>query len=96
VALLKRLPFLKLLVLAEIALLAREHLYRLNHDERHRLYYLVRKARGSRTRLTEDERHELADLVAKADPRLFAGLAADRLSPVPLPRRIVHGPRKRR
>jgi hypothetical protein len=34
--------------------------------------------------------------VAKAEPRLFAGQVADKLSPVPLPRRLVRGPRSKR
>jgi hypothetical protein len=29
--------------------------------------------------------------VAKAEPRLFAGLVADKLSPVKLPKRVVRG-----
>jgi hypothetical protein len=92
---LRRLPMLKLLAIAEIALLARDHFGRLEPQERRRLIELVRKSRGRSTGLEEDERAELGALVAKAEPRLFAGLAADRLSPVPLPRRIVHGPPRR-
>src|SRR6266511_1373745 len=91
---LRRLPVLKLLAIAEIALLARDHITRLDRDERHRLVALVRKGRGRSRNLTDAEREELARLVAKADPRRFAGAAADRLSPVPLPRRIMYGPRR--
>ena len=36
-----------------------------------------------------------AKVVAKAEPRRFAGLAADKLSPIPLPRRIIDGPPRR-
>jgi hypothetical protein len=32
--------------------------------------------------------------VAKAEPRLFVGSVADKLSPVPLPRRLVQGPKR--
>ena len=92
---LKRLPVLKLLAVAEIALLVRDHIGRLEPQERRRLFELVRKGRGRRHALTEDERAELAALVAKAEPRRFVGLAADKLSPVPLPRRLVHGPERR-
>jgi len=92
----KRIPMLKLLAITDIALLARDHLVRLTPAERRRAYQLVRKGRGRTTTLTVVERAELARLVAKADPRLFAGLAADRLSPVPLPRRLIRGPRGRR
>ena len=42
-----------------------------------------------------NERDELTDLVAKMEPRLLAGHAVDKLSPVPIPRRLVYGPRKR-
>lgn len=91
---LKRIPVFKLLALGEIALLARDHVNRLDPDERRRAVELVRLGRGRTGNLTATERDELAALVAKAEPRLFAGLAADRLSPVPLPRRFTHG-RKR-
>jgi hypothetical protein len=88
---LKRLPVLKLIAIGEIALLAREHAMKLSVEERRRLVALVRKGRGLRSRLSLDERDELARLVAKAEPRLFAGAVADKLSPVPLPRRLLLG-----
>jgi hypothetical protein len=92
---LKRLPMLKLLVVGELALLARDHVALLTPSERRRLLELVRKGRGRTSRnLTEAERRELTILVAKAEPRRFAGLTADKLSPVPLPRRIKHGPKR--
>jgi hypothetical protein len=93
---LRRLPVLKLLALAEIGLLARDHVSLLEPQERRRLFVLVRKGHGRARNLTDQERTELAGLIAKVEPRRFAGLAADRLSPVPLPRRIVEGPRRRR
>jgi hypothetical protein len=92
---LKRLPVLKLLVIAEILLLARDHVGKLEPHERRRLFELVRKGRGRRNILSEDERAELGALLAKAEPRLFMGMAADKLSPMPLPRRVVHGPKRR-
>jgi hypothetical protein len=92
---LKRLPVLKLIAIGEIALLARTHATKLTTVERRRLVELVRKGRGRPSKLTPEERDELSDLVAKAEPRLFAGSVADKLSPVPLPRRLVRGPRKR-
>lgn len=92
---LKRLPVLKLLAVGEIALLAREHASKLTPEERRRLVTLIRTGRGRPKNLSDEDRHELAGLVQKAEPRLFAGLVADKLSPVPLPRRITHGPRKR-
>ena len=93
---LKRLPILKLLAIAEIAILARRHVERLTPMERRRLIDLVRTSRGRSRNLTAPEREELAALVAKLEPRMFAGLVADKLSPVPLPRRITHGPKRDR
>jgi hypothetical protein len=92
---LRRLPIGKLLAVGEIALIARDHMTKLDAHERRRLMALLRKGRGRRSNLSASERAELAALVAKSEPRLFAGLVADKLSPVPLPRRIVHGRRRR-
>jgi hypothetical protein len=81
---LRRLPLLKMLAIGEIALLAREHMVRLEPDERRRLMTLLGRGRGRPSNLTRRERAELARLIAKAEPKLFARLAADKLSPVPL------------
>ncbi len=86
---------LKLLAIGEIVLLAREHIERLEPHERRRLMELVRRGRGRTRNLNKGERVELAALIDKADARLFVGLAADKLSPVRLPRRVVRGPAKR-
>lgn len=94
--LVKRLPIFRLLAIAEIALLARDHISRLEPAERRRLVELVRTGRGRTRNLSDEERKELAALVAKIEPRRFAGLAADKISPVPLPRRLVEGPPPRR
>ena len=88
---LRRLPIMKLLAIGEIALLARNHVSLLEAPERRRLLELVRKGKGRTRTLSPEEREELATLVAKAEPRRFAGLVADKLSPVPLPRRLVSG-----
>ena len=93
---LKRLPIYKVIAIGEVALLARSHAVRLDRDERRRLAALIRKGRGRASRLTEPDRDELRELVAKTEPRLFVGLAADALSPLPLPRRLVRGPRRKR
>src|SRR5665213_723060 len=92
---LRRLPVLKLISIAEVAMLARERLLRLTPAERRRLLELVRIARGRPSHLGNADRDELAELVAKLEPRLLAGQAADRISPVPLPKRIVRGPKRR-
>jgi hypothetical protein len=91
---LRRLPVLKLLAIGEIALLAHAHVQKLEPAERRRLVELLRQGRGRRSNLSAAERDELARLVAKAEPRLFAGAAADRLSPVPLPRLVREGRRR--
>ncbi len=93
---LRRIPVMKLLSAAEVAILARDHVMRLDRSERRRLVELVRIGRGRRRNLSESESEELAELIALMEPRLLAGLAAERLSPVPLPRRVVHGPRSGR
>ena len=89
----KAIPLAKLLAAAQIVMLARRHWLRLEPYERRRLITLVRRGRVIGRGLSASERAELARLVAKADPRLFAGLVAQRFSPVPLPGRIVRGKR---
>lgn len=88
---LRRIPVVKLLSAAEIGLLARDHLGRLAPDERRRLVGLVATGRGRRSRLTAREREELERLLVKLAPRQLMGDAVDRLSPVPLPRRLLYG-----
>jgi len=92
---LRRLPVLKLLAVGEVVLLARNHLSKLEPHERRRFVELMRAGHGRARNLSDADRAELAALVAKAEPRLFAGLVADKLSPVPLPRRVVRGRRGR-
>jgi hypothetical protein len=93
---LRRVPVLKLFVAVELAFLARDHIMRLDRQERQRLVELVRIGRGRRHNLSDAEREELAALMARMEPRLLAGHAVDKLSPLPLPRRLVYGARKRR
>jgi hypothetical protein len=91
---LRRIPLMRLVSIAEIGMLARDHLARLEPEERRRLIHLVRVARGRPGSLRARERQELTDLIAKLEPRVLAGAAADRLSPIPLPQRLLRGPRK--
>jgi hypothetical protein len=81
----KRLPFFKILAIAQVALLARRHLRGLTRDDKRRLVELARRG----TNLTPAERTELRGLVAKMDPGAFALGAANHISPFPLPRRLV-------
>lgn len=87
---------LKLLAAAQVAILAREHLLRLTPVERRRLIALMRAARGRPSTLTQRERDELSLLVIKLEPRLLAGQAFNHLSPVPIPRWLVSGSRRKR
>ena len=91
---LRHIPVARLLSAAEVALLARDHLQQLSPAERRRLVHLVRVGRGRRNRLTPRERAELERLAAKLEARLFVGHAVQRLSPVPLPHRLLYGRRR--
>ena len=73
----KRIPYLKLIALAQIAMLARQHYQRPNADERQRLLALVRHPRD----MTPTDRDELKGLVTKMEPGAFAGSAARHASP---------------
>ena len=81
---LRRLPVARLLALAELALLARQHVAKLETHERRRIRELVIRGRGRPSNLTPRERTELAMLVAKTDPKLFARIALSKLSPIKL------------
>lgn len=94
VATAKLIPLARLLAAARILMLARRHWHRLEPVERRRVVSLVRQTHGRPRNLSSSERLELARLIAKADPRLFAGLVAQRFSPVPLPGRVVRGRRR--
>jgi hypothetical protein len=88
----RRLPFFKLLAVAEVALLVRRHLARLTPAERRRLAELARK--GFRT--DPLEREELRAIVGKLEPAAFAAAAADAVSPIPLGPRVLRRALKRR
>jgi len=90
----RRIPVVALLSAAEVAVIARDHYRQLSPAERRRLLQLIRLGRGRRNRLTGRERDELERLVAKLEPRRLLGDAADRLSPVPIPRRLLYGRRR--
>lgn len=92
----RHIPVVRLLALAEVALIAQDHVARLDPQERRRILQLVRIGRGRPSRLTNAQREELRELVAKAEPRLFVGEVAEKLSPVKLPQRIVRGRQKKR
>jgi hypothetical protein len=91
---LRRVPVLKVLAAANIALLTRDHVMRLKRHERRRLVELVRIGAAHRGKLSAAEREELAMLVSRMEPRLLAGHAVDEFSPFPLPRRLLYGRRR--
>jgi hypothetical protein len=84
-------PVMRLLAVADVAILAKEHLARLDSAQRSRLLALVRKAHGRPSALSDDERDELAGLLARLEPRRLFADAADKVSPVPLPGRLLRG-----
>jgi hypothetical protein len=83
--LLWRMPFFRVLAIAQVVLLARRHVRHLDADDRRRLRELARRGRG----LSPAERDELRRLLSKLEPREFAFAAANRFSPVRLPRRFA-------
>ena len=75
----RHVPAARLIVLGELLLLAREHLSKLEPQERRRVFELVRLGRGRPRTLSERDRRELSRLVEKAEPRQFARSAAKRM-----------------
>lgn len=88
---LRRIPVLKLIALAELIVIARAHIAKLDPAEWRRLLELVRTARGRPSNLSARQRRELRTLIEKVEPRVFAGEAIDKLSPVPIPDRLLYG-----
>jgi hypothetical protein len=86
-------PLARLLVIAELGLMASRHLRRLDAGQRARLFSLFIRARGRPRSLTPAERIEFLGLLARLEPRVFMGMAFQRLSPVPLPKRLLYGRR---
>lgn len=74
---LRKMPFFRVLAIAQLALLARRHAQNLKPNERKRLRELV--LRGHR--LNRSEREELRRLVGKLEPRSFAWATANAFSP---------------
>jgi hypothetical protein len=79
---LRRVPLARLVLLGELAMLAKIHFERLSPAERRRLVLLLRNARGWPQNLSEREQRELKKLVAKVEPRAFATEAVERFTPV--------------
>ncbi len=79
---LRRLPLARLVLLAELGMLAKIHFERLTPAERRRIVLLLKQARGWPQNLSERERRELNKLVAKVEPKAFANEAVERFSPL--------------
>ena len=64
--------WLRVLAVAQVALLARRHLQLLEHDELGRLASLVKRSKGRPSRnLSANEREEMLRLVRKLEPGQF-------------------------
>jgi hypothetical protein len=87
----RRMPFLKLLAVAQTVLLARRHFLQLSGDDRRRLRELVMRGKG----MNAAEREELRHLLGKLEPAAFAFATADALSPLPIPGRRWRQRRRR-
>jgi ABC-type lipoprotein export system ATPase subunit len=79
---LRRLPIARVLAAAELLVLAREHLNKLEPHERRRILELLGRSRGRPKTLSIRERHELARLVRKVEPKVFAQGAVSKLTGV--------------
>jgi len=86
-------PVARLLLVVEVAILAQRHLSKLNGAQRRRLFTLLVRTRGRPRSLTAAERREILYLVGRLEPRLLLGTAVRRLSPVPVPKRLLYGRR---
>jgi hypothetical protein len=82
---LRRMPFFKVLAIAQTVLLARRHFRRLDGQDRRRMRELMMRGR----QITPAERDELRRLLSKLEPGEFAAATANAFSPVPLPRRLL-------
>jgi hypothetical protein len=86
-------PVARLLLVAEVAFLAQRHLSKIDRAQRRRLFTLLIRARGRPRSLTAAERREFGYLVARLEPRLLLGTAVRRVSPLPVPKRLLYGRR---
>jgi hypothetical protein len=82
---LKKIPAARLILLGELLLLAREHMRKLEPQERRRVVVLVRQGRGRPRNLSARDRRELHRLIEKAEPRVFVGSAMKRMTGLGLP-----------
>ena len=86
-------PVARLLLVAEVAILAQRHLSKLDPAQRRRLLTLLVRARGRPRSLAPADQREFLYLAARLEPRLLLGTTVRRVSPVPLPKRLLYGRR---
>lgn len=86
-------PVARVLLVAQLAILAQRHLRKLSTAQRRRLFALLIRTRGRPRSLPASERRELLYLLARLEPRLLFGRAVTQISPVPLPKRLLYGRR---
>lgn len=86
-ATLTKIPAARLIILGELLLLAREHVQKLEPQERRRVVELVRRGHGRPRNLSDRDRRELQRLLEKAEPRVFVGSAFKRVSGFGMPGR---------
>jgi hypothetical protein len=86
-------PIVGVFLAAEVAAMAWTHFSKLNSAQRRRLIALLSQSRGRPRSLSHSEREDLSAIFAALEPRLFLGSATRRLSPVPVPKRLLYGPR---
>ena len=80
--------WLRVLAVAQVAILARRHVQLLEPDERGRLAKLVAKSKGRpRRNLSANERQEMLRLVRKAEPGQFGRRAISHVRSGPLRRK---------
>lgn len=79
-----KLPVAKVFVTAEVLLLARRHLLKLEPHERRRVIELLRLGHGRPGHLSTRERRELSRLVEKAEPREFVKSAMKKVAGIPV------------
>jgi hypothetical protein len=82
--LLRKVPLVKLVAVAEVIVLANEHVHKLESQERRRLLELVKRGKARPSHLSTRERRELTALLAKAEPKQFVGRAVFKLTGIPL------------
>jgi hypothetical protein len=81
---LRKIPLVRLVAVAEVIVLANEHVHKLEPQERRRLLELVKRGRAMPSHLSPRERRELTALLAKAEPKQFVSRAVLKITGIPL------------